>query len=229
MIFTFGDGFATGHIWPEWPQILQALLPDQQVINTAGIGAGPEFLVSGLIDQLPKIKGHTVIFQWPVPDRFDKLLQDSSWNQIIDNDSKYFFNRIIDTVNRNWWLSSGSNSIKDYHNHWIQADQHWRRLEIYQILVKHTLENAGCDFYFTSTMDQDQFSYEPRFSASRQNQTQPSPIVHFHWLIDQILPNLHIQIDPKRLTWLEKKLYSIEWIAFDPEKDSIWENLIHEQ
>ena len=49
-IFCFGDGFATGHIWPEWPQILQTLLPDKQIINTAGIGAGAEFLVSGFAD-----------------------------------------------------------------------------------------------------------------------------------------------------------------------------------
>ena len=42
-IFCFGDGFATGHIWPEWPQILQELAPQYQVINTAGIGAGSEF------------------------------------------------------------------------------------------------------------------------------------------------------------------------------------------
>ena len=39
-IFCFGDGFATGHIWPEWPQILQALVPQHQVINTTGIGEG---------------------------------------------------------------------------------------------------------------------------------------------------------------------------------------------
>jgi hypothetical protein len=44
-IFCFGDGFATGHIWPEWPQILQALVPNCQVVVTAGIGAGSEFLV----------------------------------------------------------------------------------------------------------------------------------------------------------------------------------------
>ena len=48
-IYTFGDGFATGHIWPEWPQLLQALLPDYTIINTAGIGAGCEFLISELV------------------------------------------------------------------------------------------------------------------------------------------------------------------------------------
>jgi len=52
-IFCFGDGFATGHLWPEWPQILQALLPNYTVITTAGIGAGDEFLVSGFVDHVP--------------------------------------------------------------------------------------------------------------------------------------------------------------------------------
>ena len=57
-IYTFGDGFATGHLWPEWPQILQALVPDYQVHNTAGIGAGAEWLVSGFVDLIPDLSEH---------------------------------------------------------------------------------------------------------------------------------------------------------------------------
>lgn len=73
-IFTFGDGFATGHVWPEWPQILQALITDHKVINTAAIGAGSEFLVTHFVDLMPQIQNSVVIFQWPNALRFDKLI-----------------------------------------------------------------------------------------------------------------------------------------------------------
>ena len=89
-IFTFGDGYATGHIWPEWPQILKALCPEHEIINTAGIGAGYEFLVSNFVYMLPQLHNQATIFQWPHPQRFDKLLEDESWDDIIKNDTTYF-------------------------------------------------------------------------------------------------------------------------------------------
>ena len=116
-IFCFGDGFATGHIWPEWPQILQTLVPDYQVVITAGIGAGSEFLVSGFVDQICNMRDSTVIFQWPQANRFDKLIEDASWKSIIASDPVYHFNVVHDMYDRNWWLSSASKdqTIIEYH------------------------------------------------------------------------------------------------------------------
>jgi len=76
-IFCLGDGYAHGHIWPEWPQILQALVPDIKVIVISAIGAGHEFLINELLSN--DIKDSLVIFQWPDHRRFDKLMQDASW------------------------------------------------------------------------------------------------------------------------------------------------------
>ena len=85
-IYTFGDGFATGHIWPEWPQILQAILYNCTIKNCSGIGAGNEFIFSNLVGALAKDPLATYIVQWAQPDRFDKLIEDTSWDNIIKND-----------------------------------------------------------------------------------------------------------------------------------------------
>jgi hypothetical protein len=225
-IFTFGDGYATGHIWPEWPQILRALLPEYQIINTAGIGAGAEFLVSGLIDLLPIMHHQQAIVQWPQAIRFDKLLQDQSWDSIISNDSIYHFNRVHDTQQREWWLSSASDSVKFYHEHYVQSLQCNRRLEIFKTLVTHTLNDIGCSTVYTSTQDQEVYSKQTKFITTRQDQIQPSPIVHFYWIVEKILPKLTVQVDQSRLLILEALINKTNWVPYDPDRDSIWQDII---
>jgi len=190
-IFTFGDGYATGHIWPEWPQILQALLPEYQIVNTAAIGAGAEFLVSSLIDILPTMHQQQAIIQWPQADRFDKLLQDQSWHTTISNDSVYHFNRVHDSQKREWWLSSASAN--------------------------------------DTTQDQESYSKQTKFITNRQNQIQPSPIVHFYWIVEKILPNLSVQIDQLRLEMLEDSINKTNWIPYDPNRKSIWQGIVKPQ
>ena len=225
-IFTFGDGYATGHIWPEWPQILQALLPEYQIVNTAGIGAGAEFLVSGLIDLLPDMRHQQAIVQWPQSNRFDKLLQDQLWDSTISNDSVYHFNRVYDTQKREWWLSSASDSVKLYHEQYVQSLQSQRRLEIFKTLITHTLNDVDCDTVYTSTQDQEFYSKQTKFITTRQNQIQPSPIVHFYWIIEKILPKLTVQVDQTRLAILEDLINKINWIPYGPDRDSIWQDLV---
>ena len=225
-IFTFGDGFATGHIWPEWPQILQALLPDHQIVNTSGIGAGAEFLVSGLVDLLPTMHHQQAIVQWPLPDRFDKLLQDQSWDSTISNDSIYHFNRVHDTQKREWWLSSASDYTKLYHMHYVQNLQSDRRLEVFKTLVTHTLNHVGCAAVHTSTQDQEVYSKQAKFFTTRQNQIQPSPMVHFYWLVEKILPNLSVQVNQSRLAQIECLISRTDWVPYDPDRDSIWQDII---
>lgn len=228
-IFTFGDGYATGHIWPEWPQILQALLPEYQIINTAGIGAGAEFLVSGLIDLLPDMHHQQAIVQWPQAIRFDKLLQDRSWDSTISNDSVYHFNRVQDTQQREWWLSSASDSVKLYHEQYVQSLQSQRRLEIFKTLIKHTLNDVDCDTVYTSTQDQEIYSKQTKFITTRQNQIQPSPIVHFYWIVEKILPKLTVQVDQSRLQLLEDLINKTNWVPYNPDRDSIWQGIVKTQ
>jgi hypothetical protein len=226
-IFCFGDGFATGHLWPEWPQILQALLPNYHVVTTAGIGAGDEFLVSGFVDLIPEMSGQRVIFQWPYIERFDKLLQDRSWQDIISNDPVYHFNTVADSKGRNWWLSSASKTadITQYHAHYVQKRQHQHRQEIYQQLVSHTADHLNCHTIHTTTQDQERFSRSERFKSIRQAEVQPSPVVHFYWLTEQIVPQLNVTVDLGLQSKLESLLLQTTWISYDNERQEIWSKI----
>lgn len=227
-IFTFGDGYAHGHIWPEWPQILKALLPDHDVINTSGIGAGAEFLVTNFVDLIPQIQNSVVIFQWPIPKRFDKIIQDNSWDCIVDNDSTYSFNRVFDLQNRQWWLSSASKSsdIENYHDFYVQPQQHNTRVDVYQTLVYHTCVSLQCRYISTSTSHQETYSRKSSFINVRQHEIQPSPWVHFCWCKDIILPQLGLDLDITRQQMLEKKLMNHVWLPYDPDREEIWTNMV---
>ena len=226
-IFCFGDGFATGHIWPEWPQILQALVPDYQVVITAGIGAGSEFLVSGFVDQICNMRDSIVIFQWPQANRFDKLIEDASWKSIIAADPVYHFNVVHDMHDRNWWLSSASKdqTIIEYHGHYVQGRQHQRRQQVYQELVLQTASNLNCQLIHTSTEQQQIFSMSNRFKSSRTTEIQPSPVVHFYWLVEKVIPQCNIVIDFELQSKLEASINQTEWIAYHPDREEIWNNI----
>jgi len=223
-IFCFGDGFATGHIWPEWPQILQTLVPEYQVINTAGIGAGTEFLVSGFVDLLDCMHDSIVIFQWPGAVRFDKLVQDDSWQNIIANDPTYYFNINVDSQDRKWWLSSASKvqEIQNYHSIYVQQHQHNRRQQVYHALVSQTASNLNCQIVHTSTESEDIFGQDTRFKSTRQTEVQPTPIVHFYWLIEKIIPQINVTVDTNLQKELESLINETHWIPYDPDRESIW-------
>lgn len=220
-IFCLGDGYAHGHIWPEWPQILQALLPEVTVEIISAVGAGNEFLVSELLAR--DVTGSMVIFQWPEPSRFDKLLTDSSWDPIIDNDSVYYFNRCQGKTGT-WWCSSASETddVRKYHKHYINADQHKLREHVLKTLVSAFLEQQNCQWMYTSTRDQHTYSSASRFKDTRGSEVQPSPIVHFHFLIERILPILKIEVDRTWQSTLQDRIESQNWIAFDQNRYDIW-------
>lgn len=219
-IFTFGDGYATGHIWPEWPQILEAALPDYQHVNCAAVGAGAEWLVDQFVQQILNMAGATVIFQWPQADRFDKLIEDESWQTVADADPVYAFNQ-----HNSWWLSSASQQppVLEYHQQFVQRHQHENRLKNYQILVEHTLKNLGCTYLSISTADQMQFANEPRFADVRQDHVQPSPPVHLAYVNDVILPQLPaLVVDTFDYLALANKIVQHKWVAYDPDRAEIW-------
>ena len=93
-IYTFGDGYASSHIWPEWPVILEALLPDYSFEHYGAVGAGNEFILDGVIQSHCKDPAAYFLVQWAQPQRFDKLIEDSTWDDIIDSDPTYHFNRV---------------------------------------------------------------------------------------------------------------------------------------
>lgn len=219
-IYCFGDGFAHGHIWPEWPQILEALLPNYNIKIVSGVGAGPEYLVTQFSKLLP-IDG-PVIFQWPDERRFDKVIQDDQWNAIALNDSVYNFNT-VEHDTETWWLSSASKSkeVIQYHSFFVQPTQAKIRSDVYRALVKEILDKTGYKYVFTSTHEQDRLS---RVNMPlRGNEIQPSPLSHFYFLTEKILPQLELESNKTKL--LEKCLLAQQWVPYDPDRDEIWANI----
>ena len=223
-IFCLGDGYAHGHIWPEWPQILQALCPEYTIVPVTGIGAGNEILISQLLTQ--NISNQKVIFQWAQHNRFDKLLQDNDWKQIAESDSVYHFN-FYKTIDQTWWLSSASQQpeIKKNHDFYIQEEQSKLRYQNQQMLVKTYLEFNRAEYYFTSTEAQENFSRQSRFDHVRGTEIQPSPIVHFFFVTEQLAPAINLKIDENLVEILKNKIQNHKWVPYDPDREEIWNNM----
>ena len=225
-IFCFGDGFAAGHIWPVWPQILSAMYPDFETIIKAAVGAGPEWLVHQLVKNLDQIQENTVVFQWPDSKRFDKLVEDSNWQTRADLDPVYSFNQYQD-LDEHWWITSNSQDsmVLKYHQEFVQQRQHKSRLNDYQALVKTALSNIV--YIDISTEQQQTYSKEKIFAEIRQSEIQPSPPVHFYYIVDYILPAMSVLPDADRLQKLKQRILSQKWQAYDPDRQEIWADLIN--
>jgi len=223
-IFCFGDGYAHGHIWPEWPQILQALLPTYQVIAHTGIGAGNEFLIDNLLNV--NCQNQTVIFQWAQPNRFDKLLQDTQWKIFAEQDPIYYFN-FETTRSGTWWLSSNSQTekIQEYHKFFIQNHQAELRFKNQRTLVENYLQNKNSHYWFTSTKEQELFCQAHTSKHLRGTEIQPSPIMHFYFVIECIKPILKLDIDANLQEKLKNIIESVDWKPYDPDRNPIWQDI----
>jgi len=225
-IFCFGDGYAHGHIWPEWPQILQALLPNTQVTAHTGIGAGNEYLINSVIQLGDKIDGQTVIFQWASPYRFDKLIQDNTWIDRAKNDPVYHFN-LYNSSEGIWWLSSASTDekIQEYHNLFVQSKQAELRFTNQKILLENYLKLKKCKYLFVSTGSQEQFVLSHPAATSRGTEVQPAPLLHFYYIKEILDPQLTLNIDPARYDKLENLIKQHHWQAYDPDREEIWQKM----
>jgi hypothetical protein len=223
-IFCVGDGYAHGYIWPEWPQILKSLLPDFEVNVISAVGAGNEFLISELIACGDKIQNQQIIFQWAQHNRFDKLIEDTKWNDIMLSDPVYHFNW-YQHENRKWWCSSASKNvnISNYHKFYIQSQQSKLRLVNQKILVESYLKIKNCKYFFTSTNEQELFSKKQQ--SLRGNEIQPSPVSHLLFVTEILLPAMDISVSAIKLNMLKERIYNHIWIPYDPDQEEIWRNM----
>jgi len=237
-IYTFGDGFASGHIWPEWPQLLDAIT--DSVENYGHIGAGNEFIFNCAVKAaLEATSTDIFLIQWAPSDRFDKILEDSYSESIKQEDPIY--SNIDKTVfDQTWWSSSASTQevIKDYHR-LIGPTQSQNRSKLFAISLSHTLKSLGIKHLYFSTyavdfLDKDterlpwidtagMESYSQKF-ADRGNEVQPRPIIHLNYLIEKILPRLDIKFDQK----IFDLVYNTKFVAYDPDREEKWKNLREE-
>jgi hypothetical protein len=238
-IYCFGDGFAAGHIWSEWPDIIKAIYPNIQVENFGKIGAGNEFIFSSIIHAHSQDPDAYFLIQWADNRRFDKLLEDESWNNIIDNDPIYFFNK-VKLNDQNWWLSSASQNyeIQKYHNFYVQKEQSANRLYNYQYIVSALLKNQA--IFFSSypakifhineklkiDIDMESFSISNNIKHLRLNEIQPAPPIHYAYVEKFILPLLPFDYCKKTSKNLEKKINNFVWTPYHPDRNFLWEQLL---
>lgn len=245
MIYTFGDGYASGHLWPEWPQILESLI-QQPVVNFGHIGAGNEYIFNCAVKTaLIADSKDTFLIQWSNPNRFDKLLQDNNWEQLNDKDEIYK-GIIANAYNQQWWATSASilPEIKHYNNFYIQKEQALNRSVLYMISLSKMLTALDLQHYYfqTETVDYSNHNnYEDvlnlpwiemtgmdnlsRMHPLRGNEIQPSPIVHFEWIIEKILPKLHFEIDSDKVKKISKLIKDQNFIPYHYDRVQIWKNL----
>lgn len=219
-VFCFGDGYAANHIWPEWPAIIEALYPQWQHKNYGAVGAGNEFITSAVVQAHSNNPSDFFIVQWANPYRFDKLLQDNSWDHIIDNDPVYHFNR-VKLNDQTWWLSSASaeKTVQQYHLSYVQTTQAESRSQNFKYLVEHLLKDQAIFF----SLDQmSHYSTAKRFEKVRSTEMQPSPIVHMAWVEEKILPNMPQQPDQPWLIELKNRIKQHNWTPYHPDREEIW-------
>ena len=243
MIYTFGDGFAAGHIWPEWPQILSAVC-NEPVINHGYPGAGNDLIFSTAIEiALAATQSSTFIIQWTSWNRFDKLLEDNSWNETIKNDKKYS-HAVYEINNKKWWLSSGSTQLYNYHDQYQQQTQR-QLFDIYHMmLLDNFLKQRGHNCFYCLTYDFDtckltevqttllnQLPWINNLSGmdsiisttDRGTEIQPLPLGHARWILDFLsLPS----IDNKKLQRLIDLISAKTWIPYDPDREEIWTQIV---
>jgi hypothetical protein len=243
MIYTFGDGFAAGHIWPEWPQVLAAVC-DQPVINHGYPGAGNDLIFSTATEMaLVANKPSTFIIQWTSWNRFDKLLEDDSWDDTIQNDKRYA-HAVYEINDNKWWLSSGSSQLKEYRTRYQQQKQR-QLFDIYHMtLLDSFLKQQGHVCFYCLTYDFDtnkltdaqikllsQLPWINKLTgmdsmigvADRGTEIQPLPLGHARWIADYLpLPS----ISNAKLTQLIELISIQQWIPYDPDREEIWTRLV---
>lgn len=242
MIYTFGDGFAAGHIWPEWPQFLEVFTNDQ-VTNHGVVGAGNELIFNTAIKQsFTATSDDVFLVQWAMPVRFDKILETPDWHELQKTDEVYRNNRymVFDNI---WWPTSGSAlpEIRHYHNFYVQRKQAVERSVMYMLSLSGYLTNLGIAHHYFSTYDlhisdhplADHVNQLPwvtttsmetwsRTRPDRGDEIQPSPMVHYKFVEEFLLPTLNITVDPGVLQKIERRVQQITPIPFYYDHKKVW-------
>jgi len=243
MIYTFGDGFAAGHIWPEWPQILEAIT-QIPVVNFGHIGAGNEYIFNCVIKAaLTAKESDLFLVQWADPYRFDKIVEDAQWMDLQQTDPKY--KNIKSTVfDQTWWSTSGSDlkEIQKYRNFYIQHEQAMNRSVLYMISASKMLKSLNIDHKYFLTYKFD-YSTHGNFSelsalpwidfqgmdewttntGIRGDEMQPSPQSQLAWVENKLLSYCTFNVD--NLNKIRYLINNQKFKPYDPDSAQIWSDI----
>jgi hypothetical protein len=210
----FGDDIAAPPWYPryfKWPKIIQLMTKNVVVNNVSRYGAGNEYLVTALRDNIQT--ADMVLLQWAVPDRLDLVLNESNthWQDTIKSDAIYN-NNTIDSGKHKFWLSSGSKTadVVEYHKKYISKQQHQLRSQLFVDYAKLLIDQHQLAYRFMLTWDSaylenntavdinwcwhkpfkgmHDFRNHSKFSELDLDIVQPIPLIHFDFIKQFIMP-----------------------------------------
>lgn len=240
-LLTIADGFGDSGAYPlwykgylKWPELIQLATRGVQLTNLSRYGAGNEFIVEALRNNIQDKQA--VLIQWAMPDRLDLLLAHNEyynfWNEVIKQDPSY-----SDNVVNGYWISSNTQNpdVREYHRKYITVEQHRRRTRLYVDYAELLLNKHGIPFKFMLTADSpylstgnadnwifhhpwrgmDSFRTESEFADLDFGYRQPIPLIQFDYIQKYIQPNFD-------LPWRsEKELKAVESMLYKKYKEAI--------
>lgn len=197
-ILAVGDGFACGHIWPMWPNIIESLTEDTEVINLGRVGAGNEFIFNSTLDYIYSNDVDYVLVQWASSNRLDMIIDTDDKQKLVDSCPNYSTNTYV-VDNNKWWLSSASKTVDNI----IGLKQSKIRTRNYILALESILEKRSIPYSFFSTYRCDvypnkninwnkwldvkgmeHYSKQERFIETRLNEVQPSTYVQTQFVLE---------------------------------------------
>jgi hypothetical protein len=248
MIYVFGDGFATGHIWPEWPQLLE-LVADQSVKNYSHIGAGNEYIFNCAIKSLlSATSDDIVLIQWADPLRYDKIIESLDWKELQSQDTIYK-DINSEVYNQLWWSTSGStlDAIKHYKEFYVQPQQAVNRSVLYILSLLNLLDSKNIkNFSFLSysfdysshdnykdleklswiNIGQGMDEWIKENTTCRGDEVQPSTHSQWTWLKANLFSK--IEVDQSRISAAAEILNQKTFTAYDPDRYQRWVDIKHD-
>jgi hypothetical protein len=227
----YGDKIAVPRWYPKylkWPEIVQLMTKGLDLNNLSRYGAGNEFIVNQLKQNINS--ADAVIVQWAKPNRLDLVLAHLDpvfWQDVIASDPIYKDNTVI-CGNHKFWISSGSetSAIVDYHRQYITIEQHQLRSQMYVEYAKLLLEQHGTKYRFMLVEDSEYIDLDANWichepfkgmhSFRRKSKycnldldlMQPIPLVVFDFIKQYIMPSIDLPWRNNRdIDGIENMLY----------------------
>jgi hypothetical protein len=234
-LLTLSDGYGDSNAVPiwypkywKWPKIIELMTKGVVVNNCSRYGAGNEFIVNQLKQQIDC--ADVAIIQWARPDRLDLVLEHKDfafWNDVIASDPVYNNNIVVSGLDR-FWISSGSKTpaVQEYHQKYITKRQHQLRSQMFIEYAKLLLENRNIEYRFMLVENSsyinidakwichepfngmDAFRYKSKYQDLELGIVQPIPLVAFDFIKQYIMPSIDLHWRTNReIDAVENMLY----------------------
>jgi len=215
----FGDSQAVPAWYPyyiKWPEIIQLMTCGVELHNLSRYGAGNEYIVQCLRNNLTN--NDRVLVQWAIPNRLDLILAHNNeyteyWNDQIKNDPVYN-NNVVDLGSQRVWITSASTSdgAQEYHKRFISCQQHQMRSQLFvdyaTLLLKHTqhgflltatseylsktVKDTANWYWHTQFQGMCEFRKQSKYAELELGLVQPTPLVQFDFIRQFIQPRFDL-------------------------------------